>query len=64
MNNEDIKIVKTNDNEFRYEGVLETPETPEQPDLCIPPYKYTDEELEVYEKFCDECDDKLPFWIL
>ena len=29
MNNEDIKIVKTNDNEFRYEGVLETPETPE-----------------------------------
>lgn len=64
MNNEDIKIVKTNDNEFRYEGVPETPETPEPPDLCIPPYKYTDEELKAYEKFCDECDDKLPFWIL
>lgn len=64
MNNEDIKTVKPNDDKFRYENTPDTPETREPPILYIPPYEYTDEELEAYEKFCDECDDKLPFWIL
>ena len=66
MNNEDIKIVKTNDNEFRYEGVPETFEIPNEsePDPSyIPPYEFTDEEVEAYEKFCEDCNDGLPFSI-